>query len=178
MPDATTPETGSPSDEEIALFGDPRSAQVVRGPDRRRGDHDGDRPLFDAAHAPNHLDIVRGEGDHHVIISRAAGPGRALRLGRGDGFAATLTILGVVLFVASVVSGALILYNAQDVGAFSDPLNSNRVAIGFAVLGVGIALSALLVGLGRAITYLLATLRLRLHELDQASATQHTTNHT
>lgn len=174
MPDPTTSEQDSTGDGDIALFGDPRSAHVVRGPDRRR--NDAERPQFDVAHAPNHLDIVRGEGDHHVVVPRTTGPGRALRLGRGDGFATALNILAVVLFASSLIGGSLILYNAQDVGAFSDPLNSNRVAIGLAVLGVGIALSALLAGVARAITYQLATLRLRLHELDQAGATQHTNN--
>lgn len=172
MPDAPTPNAAPTGDgDEVALFGDPRSALVVRGPDRRRPE--GERATFDADHAPNHLDLVRGEGEHLAMIPRSVGSGRALRLGRGDGFATALNVLGVVVFVSSVVGGALILYNAQDVGAFSDPFNSNRVAIGVAVVGVGVSLSAILVGVARAITYQLATLRLRLHELDQAAAPQH-----
>lgn len=171
MPDATPPNAApTDDDEDVALFGDPRSAYVDRGPDRRRSS--GERPPFDAEHAPNHLEIVRGEGDHIAVISRSTGTARALRLGRGDGFATALNLLGVVVFAASIVGGGLILYNAQDVGAFSDPLNSNRVAIGLAVLGVGVSLAAILVGVARAITYQLATLRLRLHELDQAGGPQ------
>lgn len=166
MTDATTEETGngdaSPPDEsEVALFGDPRSAEhVARGPDRRASHRpEVAEPAPEALHTDEH---------HIAVVPRSPTPGRALRLGRGDGWATALTTLGIIVFAASVISGGLILNNAQAVGAFSDPWNSNRVAIGLAVLGVGISQAALLIGVARAITYQLATLRLKMYELDHA----------
>ena len=166
--------TEAPSDQQVELgddspvklFGDPRASHVTRGPERRAS------KVIEGAHAETHLEIIRGDGDHHPsVIPRSPGPGRALRLGRGDGFATSLNALGVLVLSGSIIAGCVILYNAKNVGAFSDPWNSDRVAIGLAVLGVGISLGALLLGVARAITYQLATLRLKMHELDHAAAT-------
>ncbi len=80
--------------------------------------------------------------------------------------ATALTALGAVSFVTTIVVGSLILYNAKRVGAFSNPWDSTRVAIGLAVLAVGVILSALLVGVSRVIEYLVADLRLRAREVE------------
>lgn len=147
-------------DAPVKLFGDPRSAMAARGPDRRARTNDDDQRAADARSAVLALEIER----HHLTTERASGAGRALRLGRGDGFATALNVLGVLVFATSVIAGSIILYNANDVGAFSDPFNSNRVAIGLAVLALGIVHSAILVGVARAITYQLASVRLRLKD--------------
>ena len=94
-------------------------------------------------------------------------PAHAVRLGRGDGVATLLMALGLLVFVATIIIGSLILYNAKTVGAFSDPWDSTRVAIGLAVLAIGTVQSALLVGLSRTISYLLANLRYRAGVTDQ-----------
>lgn len=133
----------------VKLFGDPRSKFIERGPDRR------------AAPTTVSRDLVRATGEP---TGRQMDPVRAVRAGRGDGVATALAVLGVLLFGASMIVGTLILYNAKDVGAFSNPWNSTRVAIGIAVFAIGIVQSALLIGLSRAISYLLASVRLQTRE--------------
>lgn len=138
-------------DPPISLFGDPRSSFVQRGPERRVEDAPGARSDLALLAPPiRHFD-----------------PGHALRTGRGDGFATMLMVLGVLVFGASIIAGSLILYNAKNVGAFSNPWDSTRVAIGVSVLAVGVVHSVLLIGLSRVTSYLLAILRMRArhHEL-------------
>lgn len=153
MSDAVTAPDDSDSasaDEPIRMFGDPRSALVTRGPERRATlvRHLAAEPGHDHPHDP----------DHNVT------PARGLRLGKGDGFATALNFLGILVFIASTVMGAIILYNANHYGALSDPLDSNRVAIGLAVLALGWVHSAVLIGVARALTYQLASLRVKLLE--------------
>ncbi|MFN8052111.1 MAG: hypothetical protein U0Q22_11775 [Acidimicrobiales bacterium] len=173
MTEASADPSSAEADEApIKLFGDPRSAHVQRGPERRSTD----RPNVDHAAADlaaeAHLDQLRADNDRYAALAmRSPAAARALRLGRGDGFATALNLLGGLVFGASVIAGAVILYNARSVGAFSNPWNSNRVAIGLAVLGVGISQAAMLVGLARVLTYQLATVRLRLRELDNPGTT-------
>lgn len=164
------PRTSDDADEPVKLFGDPRSGHVRRGPDRRVAP---DPLASDAAVPDNHVpdnhvpEGVRADGEWHIYTAgRHHDFGRALRLGRGDSWATALNVLGMIVLVVSVVAGVLILNNAQDVGAFDDPFNSNRVAIGISVLGLGIVHAAILIGVARAITYQLAGLRLRLRDLD------------
>jgi hypothetical protein len=137
-------------DPPVRLFGDPRSALVQRGPERR---HD---QVITAA-SPDLTSLS--------MKSRQIDPGHALRSGRGDGFAAVLMVLGIMVFVATVITSTLILYNAKNVGAFSNPWDSTRVAIGLAVLAVGLVQSVILIGLSRVTSYLLAILRLRQQDL-------------
>ena len=132
------------------MFGDPRAHFVERGPERRTPDSDPAAPL---------TPISPQQRLHRPDASSA------LRLGRGDPIATALLVLGILSFAATIVAGSLILYNAKTVGAFSNPWDSTRVAIGLAVLAIGAVLSALLVGLSRAIAYLLAVFRLRDREL-------------
>jgi len=144
--------------EPVRMFGDPLSAFVQRGPDRRASSED------------INVEALRREIDLHLTAAhRKAGPGRAARLGHGDGYAMALNILALIVFVVTIVAGTVILYNAKDVGAFANPWDSSRVAIGLVVLGVGIVHSAILLGVARAITYQLAALRLKMRELDVAT---------
>lgn len=145
---------GTPADDEsgVKLFGDPRSAVVYRGPERRTESVAADDHSSPSTAAPPTIRYV----ESHPTI----------RLGRGDGFATFLLVLGVLVFGVTVVAGTLILYNAKNVGAFSNPWDSTRVAIGSAVLAVGTVQAALLVGLSRATSYLLALLRQRSKDHD------------
>lgn len=157
-------------DEEpaIKLFGDPRAKFVERGPDRR----------IEQTIAPATMSrelLPRPAGPPASSGLRSIDPSHAVRLGRGDGVATALTVLGVMVFGATTIAGTLILYNAKNVGAFSNPWDSTRVAIGLAVLAVGIVQSAILIGLSRAVSYLLAILRLRsidAQELHSAGSTR------
>ena len=158
-------------DEPVKLFGDPRSALATRGPERRVRSDDDDHRAAEARAALVALEIER----HHLLTVRPFGAGRALRLGRGDGFATALNILSFVVFAISLGVGVIILYNAKDVGAFSDPFNSNRVAIGLAVLALGLIHAAILAGVSRAITYQLASLRLKMRGPD-GDDPRHTTS--
>lgn len=137
-------------DEPIRLFGDPRAAQIERRPERR------------SSWPPD-----ASEPQRRPLGAIAAAP--VARLGRGDIVATALTALGAVSFVVTIIVGSLILYNARRVGAFSNPWDSTRVAIGLAVFAVGIILSALLLGVSRVIEYLVADLRLRAHEVETRS---------
>lgn len=143
------------SDEEpaVKLFGDPRSKFVERGPDRRT-------PATTVTPLPSR-ELSRTAQQPATTGHRSMDPAQAIRLGRGDGVATALSVLGVLVFGTTVITGAIILYNAKNVGAFRNPWDSTRVAIGLAVLAVGIVQSAILVGLSRAVSYLLAILRLR-----------------
>lgn len=144
-------EPSSDSDDEpTRLFGDARSPLVQRGPDRR-SDSDGTGAHIVAA--PSRL------------MSRMDASS-AVRLGGGDLVASLLAGFALVTFVATIIGGILILYNAKTNGAFSNPWDSTRVAIGIAVLAIGLVLSALLLGVSRAISYLLASLRLRALDLE------------
>lgn len=162
--DAETHDTVEGAAEEpIKMFGDPRSAFVQRGPDRRRTVTPTDEATVEA---------IRREIEQHLsAAARNRGRVSAVRSGRGDAYSTALSALGVVVFLVSVVAGSIILYNAKSVGAFSDPWDSSRVAIGLVVLGLGIVHAAILLGVARAITYQLAALRLRQRELDVAVAT-------
>lgn len=134
------------------LFGDPRSAYVQRGPERRAADEAG---------------YVRPpELGAQALPARHLNSGYALRSGRGDGFATVLMIAGILVLGGTIVAGVLILYNAKNVGAFSNPWDSTRVAIGVAVLAVGLVQSVILIGLSRVTSYLLAIMRLRTREHD------------
>lgn len=146
------------SDDEpaIKLFGDPRSKFVERGPDRRRSDT-GSSPVL-AATSP---EVTPRSATPPSATRRTLEPTHALRLGRGDSVSTVLSVLGVLVFGSTIIAGTLILYNAKDVGAFRNPWNSTRVAIGLAVLAVGIVQSAILIGLSRVTAYLLAILRMR-----------------
>ena len=141
------------ADEPIRLFGDPRASRIERRPERR------------SSWPPD-----TGEPPPRSLGAIAAAP--AARLGRGDIVATALTALGAVSFVVTIIVGSLILYNAKRVGAFSNPWDSTRVAIGLAVFAVGIILSALLLGVSRVIEYLVADLRLRAHEVEARSEEQ------
>lgn len=145
------------SDDEpaVKLFGDARSKFVERGPDRRRS-----APGPTTALAATSRDVTPRPGIPPAT-RRTIDPAHAIRLGRGDGVATALSVLGVMVFGVTIIAGTLILYNAKDVGAFSNPWNSTRVAIGLAVVAVGLVQSAILIGLARAVSYLLALLRLR-----------------
>ena len=131
------------------MFGDPRAQFAERGPDRRAPD---------TGSTPHLTPLVSQQRRHRPD------PSSALRLGRGDHVATALLILGLLSLTATIVAGSLILYNAKTVGAFSNPWDSTRVAIGLAVYAIGIILSALLIGLSRAITYLLAVFRQQARE--------------
>lgn len=137
-------------DELPRMFGDSRAVFAERGPDRRSA--------AETTGPPENPLQPTG-----IPQLRQLDPSSAVRLGRGDSVAAVLTGFGVVTFVATVIAGTLILYNAKSVGAFSNPWDSTRVAIGLAVLAVGLILSALLIGVSRAISYLLGVLRLSAH---------------
>lgn len=80
--------------------------------------------------------------------------------------AAALMVLAVLVLASTAIAGTLILYNAKAVGAFSNPWDSTRVAIGLAVLALGIVHTALLVGVSRAITYMLGSVRIRECEVE------------
>lgn len=160
--------TDADDDSPVKLFGDPRSAVLTRGPDRRAKQERDETSVADARAAMLALELER----HHLAALRPFGVGRALRLGRGDGFATALNVLGMLVFAGSLVAGVLILNNAQDVGAFSNPWNSNRLAIGIAVLALGFTHSAILIGVARAITYQLASLRLKMREVDAPDLVQ------
>lgn len=152
-------EAGNVESEPVKLFGDPRSPLIERGPDRRTTEP---RP---------HRDVLPwGPAAPGGEVFRGVDPGHAVRIGRGDGVATALAVLGVLVFGSTIVAGGLILYNAKNIGAFRNPWDSTRVAIGLAVLAVGIVQSAILVGLSRAISYLLAGLRLRTREAELAAA--------
>jgi len=140
------------AEDPIRLFGDPRAHFVDRGPERRAPDPDV-APL----HTPLSSQL------HHPRPDASS----ALRVGRGDPVATALLVLGVLSFAATIVAGSLILYNAKTVGAFSNPWDSTRVAIGIAVFAIGTVLSALLIGTSRAITYLLAVFRQRAREMER-----------
>lgn len=154
-------DAGSATD--IALFGDPRSPLVQRGPDRRRS-----HPVEPSTQLE--IEALRLEVERLTATHHSTGPGRALRLGRGDGFATALNVLGLLVFVGTLIVSSLIFYNAQNVGAFSDPWDSSRVAIGCAVLSLGLVHAAVLIGVARAITYQLATLRLKIREAESVQA--------
>lgn len=138
----------------IKLFGDPRSPLVERGPDRRTISAGPSEP------------VSRSVALEQPGVRRYSEPGHALRSGRGDAVSTGLAVLAVLVFAATVIAGSLILYNAKTVGAFSNPWDSTRVAIGVTVLAVGIVQSALLIGVSRAIAYLLGGLRLRERDLE------------
>lgn len=142
--------TASLGDVDVKLFGDPRSADVYRGPERRSA-------ATPAASTPS-------GGASTALPRHTEVP--SVGLGRGDGFATFLFVLGTLVLLVTVVVGTLILYNARNVGAFSNPWDSTRVAIGLAVLAVGITQSALLIGLSRVTTYLVVLLRLRARDHD------------
>ena len=140
------------AEDPIRLFGDPRAHFIDRGPERRTPDPDV---------APLHTPLSAQLHHHRPDASRA------LRVGRGDPVATALLVLGALSFTATLVAGSLILYNAKTVGAFSNPWDSTRVAIGIAVFAIGTILSALLIGTSRAITYLLAVFRQRAREMER-----------
>jgi len=145
------------------LFGEGRTF-VERGQDRRS---------IAVEHAAAtatraHVEAVRHDPPAFVAGSRAHEADRALRLGRGDALASGLTALGVLVFVVTIVAGTIILNNARDVGAFSNPWNSNRVAIGLGVLAFGIIHTALLLGVARAIAYQRASARLQMRAYEHA----------
>ena len=94
-----------------------------------------------------------------ALPARHLNSGYALRSGRGDGFATVLMIAGILVLGGTIVAGVLILYNAKSVGAFRNPWDSTRVAIGIAVLAIGIVQAAILLGLSRALSYLAAERR-------------------
>lgn len=154
--DAAEPDDDTP----IRMFGDPRSEFVQRGPDRRRTVA-APTPV-PVEHHEEH--VIRLEAEH--LPPHRGDSARALRIGRGDAIATILNVAGFLLFGATLVMSAIIFSNAKNVGAFSDPWNSNRVAIGFAVLALGLIDSALLIGVARVISYQLATLRLKLRALE------------
>ena len=146
-----------PDDVAVRLFGDPLSAVIYRGPERRS-------PSDPEAGGLSSRDLQHLPALTH---ERHMEPIPTIRTGKGDGYATLLFVLGVTVLVITIGTGSLILYNAKTVGAFSNPWDSTRVALGLAVLAVGIVQSALLVGLSRATSYLLALLRLRSHDLER-----------
>ena len=130
---------GAGNADEVQMFGDPRSKFVVRGPDRRSGTAMGDP-----------------SGDPTPQLGLDPHPPHA---GRSNLMSTALAVLGLLVFGTSIIAGSLILYNAKTVGAFSNPWNSTRVAISLAVFALGIVLSAILLGLSRVLTLLLADRR-------------------
>lgn len=132
------------AEDSIRLFGDPRAQFAERGPDRRSPD---------TGTTPHRTPVAQQQPRTRPDASSA------LRLGRGDPVATALLVLGLLSLTATIVAGSLILYNAKTVGAFSNPWDSTRVAIGLAVFAIGSILSALLTGLSRALTYLLGVFR-------------------
>lgn len=129
-------EAGASDDSTVQLFGDPRSKFVERAAERRSVVDDGD---------------ITGLGG---LPSLPAG-----RRGRDDGIATALMVLGVMVFGGTVIAGTLILINARDVGAFRNPWNSTRVAIGIAVFAIGLVQSAIVLGLARVLSHLAADRR-------------------
>lgn len=140
-------ETASLGEVAVKMFGDPRSVDVYRGPERR------DEGAGSAVATRR-----QGEGPSPVVISTEV---PSVGLGRGDGFATFLFGLAVVVVLVTVVIGTLILFNARNQGAFRNPWDSTRVAIGLAVLAVGTIQSVLLFAASRIMTYLVVLLRLR-----------------
>lgn len=154
-------DTAQPHEPEVKLFGDPQSRFVERGSDRRRSTPTNpDATAVVAADPTVRLPAPGG------VTHRSLDPAQAVRLGRGDAVATALSVLGILVLGVTIIVGTLILYNAKNVGAFSNPWDSTRVAIGLAVLAVGIVQSAILIGLSRVTAYLLAILRMRAFEHD------------
>ena len=149
-----------PAEEETPakLFGDPHSQLIERGPERRAIES-----------APNGDPAGRGRPLEDNGRRRPSEPGHVLRSGRGDSVATGLIVLAVLVFGSTVIAGTLILYNAKTIGAFSNPWDSTRVAIGVSVLAVGLVQSAILVGVSRVISYLLGTIRVRERELEASA---------
>lgn len=158
------------TDEPVKLFGDPHVGHVVRGPDRRSGDanHASTSAGAPATGRSAEQWAARFEADH--LAGHRGDAVRALRIGGGDTVATLLHVGGFLLLGLTLVMSGIIFSNAKNVGAFSDPWNSNRVAIGFAVLAVGLIDSAILIGLARVISFQLATLRLTLRAHEPGSA--------
>ena len=123
----------------VQLFGDPRSRYIERGPERRISANE--------SPAPGQAILPLG-----VDAGQANAP-------RSDLLSTVLAVLSLFVFGTAIIAGALILYNAKSVGAFRDPWDSTRVAIGIAVLAIGIIQAAILVGLSRALSYLSAERR-------------------
>ncbi len=123
----------------VQLFGDPRSKYIERGPDRRLGASDAPAP----GEAIPQLGVDAGQANTPT----------------GDWLSTVLAVLGLFVFGSAIIAGALILYNAKSVGAFRNPWDSTRVAIGIAVLAIGIVQAAILLGLSRALSYLAAERR-------------------
>ncbi|MCO5312176.1 MAG: hypothetical protein M9952_04465 [Microthrixaceae bacterium] len=126
--------------EEVRLFGDPRSGLI----DRRSP---GTPTPEGAAMARRATDIDSG-----------------VRLNRGTGFATFLLVSGWLLFGATLIAGGLIIYNAQEVGAFSNPWNSTRLAVGIAVLSIGLTQSILMIALSLVMTQLQTLMRFRFRD--------------
>lgn len=125
--------------EAVQLFGDPRSKFIERGPDRRS------TPV---------------ESSEAASPASALGRNHSLASSRPDDVLSTaLAVLGLLVFGAAIIAGALILYNAKSVGAFRNPWDSTRVAIGITVLAVGIVQAAILIGLSRLLSYFAAERR-------------------
>ena len=125
--------------EAVQLFGDPRSKYIERGPDRRS------TPVESSEAASPALALGT---DHSLASSRP-----------DDVLSTALAVLGLLVFGAAIIAGALILYNAKSVGAFRNPWDSTRVAIGITVLAVGIVQAAILIGLSRVLSYFAAERR-------------------
>lgn len=147
--------------EPVKMFGDPRSALITRGPDRRVAHR-----ATDSAAAPPAAALPSSA----AALIRAPRTSRAIRLGGGDTVGAMLWFLGILVLIAAAMFGTLILVNARSLGAFSNPWNSNRVAIGLTVYALGSVHGALLIGVSRAITYHRAAFRMLSQVADQKNS--------
>lgn len=129
---------GSGDPSQVKLFGDPRSKFVERGPDRRV-----------AQPSPANINGVAAHDapPHHST--------------RSDFLSTALAVLGLLVFGSALITGVLILYNAKTVGALRNPWDSTRVAIGLAVLALGVVQSAVLIGVSRILSMLAADRRRR-----------------
>lgn len=127
---------GDPS--EVRLFGDLQSGFVERGPERRSAG---------PGSATMDGGVVR-----HAYVHPAS---------RGDVLSTVLAVLGLLVFGTAVIAGGLILHNAKTVGALRNPWDSTRVAIGLAVLAIGVVQSAILIGVSRILSVQAAERRRR-----------------
>ena len=118
----------------VQMFGDPRSKFIERGPERRAAE---DPP-------PE----VKDSTPAFVL------DGIHANARRSDVAPTAFAVLGLLVFGAAVIVGGLILYNAKSVGAFRNPWDSTRVAIGITVLAIGMVQAAILLGLSRVLSYL------------------------
>lgn len=98
------------------------------------------------------------------MARRATDIDSGVRLNRGTGFATFLLVSGWLLFGATLIAGGLIIYNAQEVGAFSNPWNSTRLAVGIAVLSIGLTQSILMIALSLVMTQLQTLMRFRFRD--------------